>query len=297
MLNFKPLELDDIQKFRPFFLNNTFGICDFTVGGYFMWAEHYGYSCAVKDGYLFTRSINIDKKDETVYPLPLPLNGGDIVSGIRLLFEEIGSAATVNPVPEAVLPQIQAAFPNCKITGLSTWSDYIYSAKELATLPGHAFASKRNLVINFEDNYPDFEFINLTQANAAEVIAYEEEWARSRGHEFTAMQQYENARIREILENFTSYGFVGGILKVEDTVCGFTCGEVIGDTLFSHIERADIHRKGSYQVVNMKFAQKILKEYGVKFINREDDAGSDALRQAKQSYNPVKMGKKFSVSF
>ena len=32
---------------------------------------------------------------------------------------------------------------------------------------------------------------------------------------------------------------------------------------------------------------------GVKFINREDDAGDEGLKKSKQSYHPVKMAKKY----
>ena len=46
-------------------------------------------------------------------------------------------------------------------------------------------------------------------------------------------------------------------------------------------------------MINREFAANELADY--KYINREDDMGLDGLRQAKLSYHPAVMVKKYSA--
>ena len=88
---------------------------------------------------------------------------------------------------------------------------------------------------------------------------------------------------------------VGGMLLVEGDIAGFSLGEVVGDTLFTHIEKADRDYDGCYQMLVAQFAQMYAVD-GVEFINREDDTGDPGLRTSKLSYHPVALLEKFSVT-
>ena len=77
-----------------------------------------------------------------------------------------------------------------------------------------------------------------------------------------------------------------------DYVAGFSLGEIVGDTLFTHIEKADRDYEGCYQMLVAQFAQHFVRD-GVHFINREDDTGDEGLRKAKQSYYPDILLRKF----
>ena len=48
------------------------------------------------------------------------------------------------------------------------------------------------------------------------------------------------AKTREVLDNFQTYALKGGMLLVEGQIAGFSLGEVLGDTLFIHVEKAQI---------------------------------------------------------
>ena len=50
---------------------------------------------------------------------------------------------------------------------------------------------------------------------------------------------------------------------------------------------------GSYQAMNMIFLQEEALKY--EFVNREDDFGDEGLREAKMSYRPIELLKKFSI--
>ena len=88
---------------------------------------------------------------------------------------------------------------------------------------------------------------------------------------------------------------LGGVLLVEGRIVGFSLGEIIGDTLFTHIEKADRDYEGCYQMLVAQFAQQFAGE-GVAFINREDDTGDLGLRTSKLSYHPVALLEKYTVT-
>ena len=79
-------------------------------------------------------------------------------------------------------------------------------------------------------------------------------------------------------------------------IVGFSLGEIIGDTLFTHIEKADRDYEGCYQMLVAQFAQQFAPEGTVAFINREDDAGDLGLRASKLRYQPVALLEKFIVT-
>jgi hypothetical protein len=57
------------------------------------------------------------------------------------------------------------------------------------------------------------------------------------------------------------------------------------ETFVVHIEKAFADVQGAYPMINQLFVQHECMKY--KYINREDDAGSEGLRKAKLSYRPL----------
>ena len=102
-------------------------------------------------------------------------------------------------------------------------------------------------------------------------------------------------KTKEVLNNLDLYDMKGGLLMVEDRLAGFSLGEVLGDTLFIHIEKADREIFGAYQMLVSQFAQAYAGE-GVSFLNREDDVGDPGLRTSKLSYHPVALLEKYVVT-
>ena len=86
----------------------------------------------------------------------------------------------------------------------------------------------------------------------------------------------------------------GGILRIDGKIVAFTIGEPIcPDTFVVHIEKAYADVPGAYTMINQQFVEHECMDY--KYVNREDDAGSEGLRKAKLSYKPVFMVEKGHV--
>ena len=83
------------------------------------------------------------------------------------------------------------------------------------------------------------------------------------------------------------------MLFVDETAVSLTIGEVLGDTLFVHIEKADISYAGAYQkTVNISAR---MMGNCVRYINREEDMGYEGLRTSKLSYHPAMLLEKWAV--
>ena len=85
------------------------------------------------------------------------------------------------------------------------------------------------------------------------------------------------------------YGMLGGVLRVNGKIIAYSIGEITGDTLFCHVEKADISYHGAYQMLTNQFLRKYADNDEVKFVNREEDCGDEGLRRSKLSYNPVEL--------
>ena len=91
-------------------------------------------------------------------------------------------------------------------------------------------------------------------------------------------------------------GLRGGLLRVNGEIVAFTIGEPVNeDTFVVHIEKAFPEIQGAYPMINQQFVTNACQEY--QYINREEDTGAPGLRKAKQSYRPVFMVDKGSVTF
>jgi RimJ/RimL family protein N-acetyltransferase len=97
------------------------------------------------------------------------------------------------------------------------------------------------------------------------------------------------------IDNMLSLGQVGGFLSVDGKIVGASIGEVSGDTLVVHIEKADTAYNGAYPTLASEFAKAFASD-GVTFINREEDCGDEGLRISKMQYHPVEIREKIVVT-
>jgi hypothetical protein len=84
------------------------------------------------------------------------------------------------------------------------------------------------------------------------------------------------------------------VVLTDKGVSAFALGEKLNDSTYvCHFEKTDPFLEGAAQLVNREFCREISAEY--MYINREQDLGESGLRDAKNSYHPVDMIRKFTV--
>ncbi|MDR1940542.1 MAG: phosphatidylglycerol lysyltransferase domain-containing protein [Clostridiales bacterium] len=294
-LEFKKIELCARDKIKEIFYRQDYRLCDFTVGGLYMWTDYFDYSYCIRGDTLFIAGNDVTQADEKAFALPVGDAPLEASVGLMLEYakEHCGGKLNLNCIPEDKIDFFAENY-NAEIIEVVDWEDYLYSAKSLATLTGHIYNKKRNRVNLFSRNYENYVFESITPQNIDGVLSFLDKYSENKEDE-TALAVYENRQTNAIMRDFFSWGFEGAALYVDGKVIGFTAAEIIGDTMFVHIEKADSSFEGAYQTINYLFAKGMLEKYNIEYINREEDVGDSGLRQARLSYNPVKILKKFKV--
>ncbi|MBQ9788280.1 MAG: DUF2156 domain-containing protein [Lentisphaeria bacterium] len=163
--------------------------------------------------------------------------------------------------------------------------DYLYFNENLAAMSGAILKKKRNLINQFQKNYPNY-FIEYLSAENADKCS---KFARDLNNllEQTEFVDEENQSMDYAFKNLELLDLQGFMLYAEPNLpVGFTVYSFLNDTYADiHYEKACHDVKGSPQILVQLLANELLKK-GVKCMNREQDLGSNGIRQAKKSLAP-----------
>jgi len=171
--------------------------------------------------------------------------------------------------------------------------DYLYYRSELAELAGKKFHKKKNHVNNFLLSCPNHEQKPITKELIPAAIEILEQWRqdslRRNGNEGDYIAAKEALDLFDVLTLKGSIYFIGG------EPAAYCLGESLsrGKMFAIHFEKANEKYKGIYQFVNQSFAASLPRFFTL--INREQDLGSEGLRQSKMTYRPCGFVKKYKA--
>lgn len=290
-MDFSPLTFDDMDLVRPYLGRLQSRTCDFTMGGIFIWRDFFRMEYAVSGETLFSRLH--DAGNCAYYNLPL---GGDMPGALTELVAAVRQGrepVRFCTVPEVYLPLFQERFESVRITEQPEYFDYLYWAEDLRLLHGKKYSGQRNQISQFMRSADSWAFCPLT---AATLEAVKDFYLHTyhMSPDPPPSEQAESRKILEVLDNLERYDMFGGCLTENGRVVGFSLAEILGDTMYVHVEKADRECKGAYQMLVNQFARAYAGE-GVTYINREDDMGDPGLRMAKLAYHPAEILKKYIV--
>ncbi len=282
MLDFRPPRLEDRQWVAPIISNaRRFG-CDYSFGDMYIWKNIYNIRITHFDGFV----LSINGEDKPVYGFPV--GDGDLKKAIESLVEDsqkYGVGLTMFGLNNECVKKVEELFPDTfDFEPMRDSYDYIYLSSDLIDLPGKKYHGKRNHIVAFKrDN--EWSYEPITAENIDECRAMNAEWERLNREKDPDAIDDELDAINLSFDNYFSLGFVGGLIRANGRVVAFTFGEEMNPEMFcTHVEKAYADVRGAYPMINREFAANALSKY--KYINREDDTGSEGLRKAKLSYYP-----------
>jgi uncharacterized protein len=191
-----------------------------------------------------------------------------------------------------VLEEWLAAFDaeKYRISFEESESDYIHDIAKLSTYSGNKLHSKKNLLNQFLKTYSS-DALPLTDDRLKDARNVLDVWQAESGR---SSQETDYDACAEALSLYEELVLCGGIYYADGVPAGFIVGEELNERMFVlHFAKAKTAYKGIYQYMFNQFARIMPAAYTA--FNFEQDLGIESLRQAKASYHPEKMVRKYRV--
>lgn len=289
----------DKATFDEFFGSRYCENAEYTFTNLYMWREMLNLQWAVEDDVLYIFSSN-----EEIFAAWQPIGAQDkmqdAITKILQAAEQLrGEKKFMFVVVEKIFADELEKYPHAKfnITAERDNFDYVYLAQDLINLSGRKFHGKKNHLNAFRKEYSDAKYLPITEDIIPKCREELNIWSEThkRANPDDPFIGYEQAAIHEIFDHFDAFKLKGGAILINDKVVAFTFGERLNsDTAVIHVEKADPNVRGIYAAINQAF---VAYEWSdMIYINREEDMGIDGLRQAKESYRPIKMIEKFNAT-
>lgn len=294
MLKFKTPELADKKWVDALLRKADVNSCDFCFGNLFIWSKIFDTHIAEFGDSLVMRyyvdgeySYSFSNASE---------NTVEIINELIKDSENHGQKLSIYGLTRDEKGIIEEKMPGCfEITEMRDFFDYVYNTGDLINLSGRKYHQKRNHISYFKNNHT-WEYERITADNIEECRVFNSQWERHNSGKNPDELSSENHAIQTALDNYEQLEFVGGLLRVDGKIEAYTLGEPLNDEMFcTHIEKANADLRGAYAMINQQFAEHELRAY--RFVNREEDTGSDGLRQAKLTYHPAFLVESFFARY
>lgn len=288
-IEFHKIELEDKEKINSYLQKKKYRSCDLVFANIYLWSRKYPTQYAIVEDTLIFRGIAEDGGPSVTFP------AGDMEQVPRAMeavfqwFDKQQARFRMHLVQEKEFALLDSWYPGkLQITYNRDIADYVYETEKLATLAGKKLHGKRNHINRFQENYPQWAYEPLTKENVEDCFQMALKWRQEMQCEIDLEKRDEMCVTLNALRLLQELELKGGLLRTEPQgeVIAFTIGEPLGKDMFVvHIEKAFAEIQGAYPMINQQFVLREAQEY--KYVNREEDTGSEGLRKAKLSYRPA----------
>ena len=107
------------------------------------------------------------------YPVTGP--EGDAEAALAAIEQYCGEKElplVLSVVPEDKAAQLILRYPRVRVISERPWKDYLYRTEELAQFAGRRYSGQRNHINKFRRDYPDAEFVALTDPADPRLAAF-----------------------------------------------------------------------------------------------------------------------------
>ena len=272
---------------RPFVKEYGGEFNELTLGSRFLWGSYERAEYAVINETLILR----ETYDEgSFFYYPIGKDPETALKEIEIYSREKGITLNLCCFNGDRSEKIKEKFPFCEIEYLRDWADYVYPAEQFITYAGKKLSGQRNHVHKFDRTYPDYKVNIITPESIPEIKLFLKEFEAE--NELSGWAAEEMPKAYELLDNMEYLEQFGIYITVGGKIVSLSIGEIVGDTLFVHIEKALKEYAGAYPKTAQEFAKTFVNG-DVKWINREEDCGDIGLRTSKTQYHPSEIRIKY----
>ena len=290
MLEFKTLG-KKVNIIKPYLERSTISFCDISLGIKYAWRDEFKLEYAIFNDTLILKESGHGRKDAFYYPIGKDENGA--LSEIEQYCLKNFKPLSFCYIDDAKAKELSARYYLTTDRCERDWCDYIYLADAFKSYSGKKLSGQRNHVNKFKKNYPNYKFRKIEREDLDAVKDFLDEYARERISQ-SWTEKVEQQTTLELIENADKLNQKCALIEIDNKVIAVSVGEVVGDTLIVHIEKALKEYSGIYPVMAQEFSKEFAID-GIKYINREEDCGDLGLRTSKLQYKPIEIKCKHEI--
>ena len=286
---FKSVELKDKNTFDRFSHAFSPMSCEYSFANLFAWRNIYKNSWTLFQDRLL---IHDGVEGYTLMPLGPAMEPVELMDLSQALVAT-GKSGEIALVPEDYVKANPVLNHYYTLVNDPDFDDYLYSTTALAELKGKKLHKKRNLVSQFNRQYPDARIEELTPSVRHLCLDLAERLHRE-NKTVSRTTIEEHLAMNEAFTHFEPLGLEGLAILVNESVRAFAVFSPLNEFTYDiHFEKSDYDFKGISQAINQATAVHLRDRCSL--INREQDLGIPGLRQAKRSYEPLGLVKTFAL--
>jgi len=296
---FKKLCLEDKNIIDKYICPYKFLSCEYSFTSLYIWKD----ACDIQYT-IYKEALIIKKKDfDGNYHFMQPLGYAkedleEIIEKLKTYREENDMKYLFKDLEESFIEEFNALLNAnnefCVKEDRDNF-DYLYEAEKLMTFSGKKLHSKRNHYNSFTRTY-NYEVVEINDEKVIEDVKIAAEKWYEETDEKDIKLYYELLAIKDIVNNMKFLNLKGVAVYVDGILAAFSIGESLNDKLaIIHIEKGDTNINGIYSFIAKTLVDECFSD--AEIINREQDLGIEGLRKSKMSYYPLKLEKKFILSF
>jgi uncharacterized protein len=278
---FKPVTLADQARIRALLVGQDVFLCDYNFVNLYIWGDVFNTSWLEADGRLWIYNA-VD--DLLLMPIGEGVRPAELQAASAAM-KASGKCGSIALVDCDFVRQNDELGQYFSFTPDEANADYLYLTHRLVELKGNKLQKKKNLINQFQNQYPHYRTEPLTPLDRKICLALEEKWRHAKPSDEKVSYWREFNALERAFAAFDELGLAGIKIMLDRELAAYA--------MYSrqNLQSADIHfekynaaLKGVAQVINWETARLLAGEY--KYLNREQDLGIPGLRQAKRSYSP-----------
>lgn len=286
----KNITLDDKEILNPFLTALDESSCEMSFANLAMWHTAYGTQYAFDD----EKKLILYSPVERMIYFPRSGISPEELAELNDIFSAAGMTDNIiYDIPEQYIVENPQIYDFFDVVQNEDNFDYLYDNQHLKDCTGSKLRKKRNLIKQFLDLYPSYQLIPLEAASKERFLSL-----ALRLNSLLEPDDFinnENLVMQFACDNFDKLGLSGIILNNGTEDAGFSIWSKLNDSIADiHFEKALHHIKGAAQFLTQQTAA-VLHSQNIKYMNREQDLGSEGIRRAKRSLDPVFLNRRCSL--
>jgi hypothetical protein len=273
------LTINHQELLRDRLKSMSFEISEYTFASLYLFRDKHNYR-VIFDDEIFISGTTYDGINYIMPLFDLSKSDSEYVSRMS------GKFGMLFPIPEEWLSALDPGVYDFSVNDND--SDYIHTVNKMINFSGKHLHGQKNLLSRFTDTYHHERF-PLAAGRLTDAMKILNSWNK------TASENTDYRECMEAIDLYEKLNLCGGIFYADHEPAGFIIGEELNDKTFVlHFVKGRREFAGVYQYMFNSFAKIMPSKYCC--FNLEQDLGLDSLRNAKMSYKPERMIRKYRVS-